>query len=176
MSNYFSVHVISGHEQKVKSALLNRAVAYKAWQETIFDILIPTEKTYETRGNKRKIVDKKVMPGYVFIKMYLDQDTERIVQGTDSVLGFVKSGNKPVPMDDHDIQKIIKHLENAEDDTPKSNFKVNEIVEIVSGPFADFSAKVESVDEIKARVKALINIFGRDTSVELDMQDIRPQK
>ena len=82
MSNYFSVHVISGHEQKVKSALLNRAVAYKAWQETIFDILIPTEKTYETRGNKRKIVDKKVMPGYVFIKMYLDQDTERIVQGT----------------------------------------------------------------------------------------------
>ena len=101
--NYFSIHVITGHEAKVKDAILSRSIAYKAWQETIFDILIPTEKEYITRGNKRKIVDKKVLPGYVFIKMYLDQDTEKIVQGTDSVLGFVRSGNKPVPMEEHEI-------------------------------------------------------------------------
>jgi transcriptional antiterminator NusG len=172
-SKFYAVHVMPGRENKAKDMLLNRAVAYKAWQDTIFDILVPTEKEFVTVRGKRKIVDKKVFPGYIFVKMFLDEISEKVVQGTDGVSGFVRSGKKPVPMEDSEIQKILNILEKSKDETPKSNFKTNDIILIVSGPFSEFQAKIESVDEAKGRIKAYVNIFGRDTLTELDIKDVQ---
>jgi len=169
---YYSVHVIPGRENKARDMLLNRAVAHKAWQDTILEIIIPTQKEFVTRNGKRKIVDKKIFPGYIFIKMYLDEYTEKLVQGTDGVSGFVRVGKKPVPMEDYEIEKILKNLENQEE-SPQSTFKPNDIVLIVSGPFSEFKGKIESVDETKSKVKAYVNIFGRDTLAEFDMKDVQ---
>ena len=98
---YYSVHVIPGRENKVRDLLLGRAIAHKAWQDTIFDIIIPTQKEYVTRNGKRKIVDKKIFPGYIFLKMYLDEDSEKLVQGTDGVSGcslFVRTDTDGIPL------------------------------------------------------------------------------
>jgi transcriptional antiterminator NusG len=104
--------------------------------------------------------------------MYLDEYTEKLVQGTDGVSGFVRVGKKPVPMEDYEIKKILKNLENQEE-SPQSIFKPNDIVLIVSGPFSEFKGKIESVDETKSKVKAYVNIFGRDTLAEFDMKDVQ---
>ncbi len=171
-AHYYAIHTLSGKENKARDLLLNRAVAQRAWQNTILEILIPTEKTYVTKRGQRTIVDKKIFPGYIFVKMYLDKETEKLVQGTDGVSGFVRSGDRPVPMAQADIDKILQAIENSSSDSPKSNFKPNDIVDIVSGPFSDFSAKVDSIDESKGKIKAYVNIFGRDTLVELSIQDV----
>lgn len=169
--NYYSVFVVPGRENKTRDLLMNRAVAQKLWGDSIQQIVIPTEKEYVTKNGQRKIVDKKVFPGYLFIKMYLDKESEQLVRSTQGVSGFVHVNNKPVPLKEHEIDKILKALENQEG-TPKSSFKVNDVVKIVAGPFADFSGKVESADDIKGKIKAYVMIFGRDTLVELDMKDV----
>jgi len=176
MVNYYAVHVMSGRENKTRDLLLNRAVAQRQWQDTILDIIIPTEKEYVTRRGKRVVADKKVFPGYIFVKMHLDDNTEKLVQGTDGVTGFVRSGSKPVPVAEKEIETILKNLENSQEDSPKSNFKPNDVVSIISGPFADFSGKIESIDESKGKIKAYVNIFGRDTLVELAIKDVKPIK
>jgi transcriptional antiterminator NusG len=172
MENWYSLHVMSGKEGKARDNLLARAIKGNLWQNLIFDILIPTEKEYITRRGKRVIADKKVFPGYIFVKMVLDDETEKIVHATDGVLGFVRSGSKPSPMPDHEIKAILQRLESV-DETPKSHFKANEIVSIISGPFSDFSAKIDSVDETKGKLKAFVNVFGRDTIVEFDIKDVQ---
>jgi len=172
MSNWYSLHVMAGKEGKARDNLLARAIKSNMWQNVIFDILIPTEKEYITRRGKRVVADKKVFPGYIFVKMVLDDETEKVVYASDGVLGFVKSGSRPSPMPDHEIQAILKRLESNED-TPKSNFKANDIVSIIAGPFADFSAKIDSVDETKGKLKAYVNVFGRDTIVEFDIKDVQ---
>jgi transcriptional antiterminator NusG len=169
---YYSVHVVPGRENKARDMLLSRAVAHNAWQDTILEIVIPTSKEYVTRNGKRKIVDKKIFPGYIFVKMYLDEITEKLVKDTDGISGFVRSGKKPVPMEDHEVKRILKNLDNT-DETPQSTYKPNDIVLIVSGPFSDFTGKVESVDETKSKIKAYVNIFGRDTLTEFDMKDVQ---
>ncbi len=173
MSNWYSLHVMSGKESTTRDKLLARAMSARLWQNSIFDILIPTEKEYVTKRGKRQVVDKKVFPGYIFVKMMLDEDIEKFIYGTDGVVGFVKTGSKPAAIPDAEIQEILKKLADS-DGSPKSNFKVNDIVKIVEGPFSDFPAKIEHVDESKGKVKAFVNIFGRDTSVELDIKDIQP--
>jgi transcriptional antiterminator NusG len=172
MENWYSLHVMSGKEGKARDNLLARAIKSNMWQNVIFDILIPTEKEYITRRGKRVIADKKVFPGYLFVKMVLDKETEQVVYATDGVLGFVRSGSRPSPMPDNEIKAILKRLESV-DDAPKSNFKANEIVSIIAGPFADFSAKIDTVDETKGKLKAYVNVFGRDTIVELDIKDVQ---
>lgn len=172
MENWYSLHVMSGKEGKARDNLLARAIKGNMWQNVIFDILIPTEKEYITRRGKRVIADKKVFPGYLFVKMVLDKETEQVVHATDGVLGFVRSGSRPSPMPDNEIKAILKRLESV-DDAPKSHFKANEIVSIIAGPFADFSAKIETVDETKGKLKAYVNVFGRDTIVEFDIKDVQ---
>lgn len=172
MNTWYSLHVMAGKEARARDNLLARAIACNAWQDSIFDILIPTEKEYVTKRGKRQIMDRKVFPGYIFVRMYLDKETEKIVQGTEGVIGFVRTGTKPSPMPDHEIKAILKKLEH-DNETPKSTYKANDIVTIVAGPFADFSAKIETVDDVKGKIKGYVNIFGRDTLVELQMKDVQ---
>jgi transcriptional antiterminator NusG len=173
--NYYSVFVVPGRENKTRDLLLNRAVSQKIWGDTILDIIIPTEKEYVTKNGQRKIVDKKVFPGYLFVKMYLDKQSEQLIRSTQGVSGFVHVNNKPVPLETYEIDRILRNLENQEN-TPKSSYKVNDIIQIVSGPFADFSGKVESVDDIKGKIKAYVMVFGRDTLIELEMKDVELNK
>ena len=171
MVKYYAVHTLSGKENKARDLLLNRAVAQKVWQNSIYDILIPTEKEYVTRSGKRKIVDKKTFPGYLFIKMILDKETMQLVKSTDGIAGFVEINKKPVPLEDYEIKNILRTMEQSKE-VPKASYKMHDIVNIVSGAFADFSGKVESVDDAKGKIKAYVQVFGRETLVEFDINDV----
>jgi transcriptional antiterminator NusG len=171
MVNWYAVHVLSGRESKTKDLLLNRAIKMNFWKNSIMEILIPTEKEYVTRNGKRKIIDKKIFPGYLFINMDLDKESEQLVQSTDGITGFVRIGTKPIPVEDYEIKRILKNI-NSVEDAPKSSYKNNDVVLIVAGPFADFTGKVDHIDDARGKIKCLVQIFGRDTSVELDMNQV----
>ena len=173
MINWYAVHVMSGRESRARDMLLNRAVSAKLWGDTILDLLIPTEKEFATKNGNRKVVDKKIFPGYIFVKMHLDKDSEHLVQSTDGVSGFVRSGGKAVPLTEMEVKNLLKSQEDVENQAPKSNFKINDTVLVINGVFSNFIGKVESVDEIKGKVRAYVNVFNRDTLVEMDINDIQ---
>lgn len=172
MNNWYALYTIAGKENKAKEMLQRRAVLSNKWKDTVFEILVPTEKEYTSRFGKRKIVDKKIFPGYIFVKMFLDEETEKIVKGTEGIKGFVMSGSRPLPLSQQEIANILLATEENPDGQPKSDFKINDIILVTKGPFSDLAGKVESVDLAKGKVKAYITIFGRETLVELNTQDI----
>lgn len=172
-SNIYSIRVQPGKENKVRDLIINRAKVFNAWQKSIFSVLIPTEKVFTTKNGNRKVVEKRLYPGYIFIDMYLDKDAEDLVQSTSGVSSFVKTGSKAQPLTEKEVNNLMKAMEDSAENAPKATFKANDIVLVVSGAFADFTGKIESVDDIKGRVKAYINIFGRETLVELDINDVQ---
>lgn len=167
---WYAVHTYSGHENKVKTNIERRAESMNL-KDKIIRILVPTEAELRTRGGKRQEVQRKVFPGYVLIEMVLDEDTWYLVKSTTGVTGFVTSGNKPVPLQDKEIQDILDAIE-APDRKPKVKWSKDEVVRITSGPFTDFTGKIEEVNVQKEKLKVLISIFGRDTPVELDFGQV----
>lgn len=167
---WYAVHTYSGHENKVKTNIERRAESMNL-KDKIFRILVPTEAELRTRGGKRQEVQRKVFPGYVLIEMVLDEATWYLVKSTTGVTGFVSSGNKPVALQDKEIQDILDAIE-APDRKPKVKWSKDEVVRIVSGPFTDFTGKIEEVNVQKEKLKVLISIFGRDTPVELDFSQV----
>ena len=168
---WYAVHTISGHENKVRNVIRKMAEDKKMWDEDIYDILIPTEREMQTRNGKRYEIDKKVFPGYILIQMQLTDDTFKLVKGTNGVTGFVQSGNKPVPLEEYEVRRIMSNLESSKD-TPKVNWNKADAIRVVEGPFSDFTGKIEEVNAEKEKLKVLINIFGRDTPVELDFNQV----
>ncbi len=140
-------------------------------KDKIFRILVPTEAELRTRAGKRQEVQRKVFPGYVLIEMILDENTWYLVKSTTGVTGFVTSGNKPVPLQDKEIQAILDAIE-APDRKPKVKWSKDEVVRVVAGPFTDFTGKIEEVNIQKEKLRVLISIFGRDTPVELDFSQV----
>jgi transcriptional antiterminator NusG len=167
---WYAVHTYSGHENKVKTNIERRADSMNL-KDKIFRILVPTEAELRTRGGKRQEVQRKVFPGYVLIEMVLDETTWYLVKSTTGVTGFVSSGNKPVALQDKEIQDILDAIE-APDRKPKVKWAKDEVVRITSGPFTDFTGKIEEVNVQKEKLKVLISIFGRDTPVELDFSQV----
>ena len=167
---WYAVHTYSGHENKVKTSIERRAESMNL-KDKIFRILVPTEAELRTRGGKRQEVQRKVFPGYVLIEMVLDETTWYLVKSTTGVTGFVSSGNKPVALQDKEIQDILDAIE-APDRKPKVKWSKDEVVRITSGPFTDFTGKIEEVNLQKEKLKVLISIFGRDTPVELDFSQV----
>jgi transcriptional antiterminator NusG len=167
---WYAVHTYSGHENKVKTNIERRAESMNL-KDKIFRIIVPTEAELRTRGGKRQEVQRKVFPGYVLIEMILDENTWHLVKSTTGVTGFVTSGNKPVPLQDKEIQAILEAIE-APDRKPKVKWSKDDVVRVVSGPFADFTGKIEEVNIQKEKLKVLISIFGRDTPVELDFSQV----
>ncbi|MEN6357222.1 MAG: transcription termination/antitermination protein NusG [Armatimonadota bacterium] len=167
---WYAVHTYSGHENKVKTNIERRAESMNL-KDKIFRILVPTEAELRTRAGKRQEVQRKVFPGYVLIEMVLDETTWYLVKSTTGVTGFVTSGNKPVPLQDKEIQDILDAIE-APDRKPKVKWSKDEVVRITSGPFTDFTGKIEEVNVQKEKLKVLISIFGRDTPVELDFSQV----
>jgi transcriptional antiterminator NusG len=169
--SWYAVHTISGHENKVRDVLTRRAQVEGLWDYDIYEILIPTERELQTRNNKRYEIDKKVFPGYILIQMNLSDDAYKLVKSTSGVTGFVQSGNKPVPMEDYEVRRIQTNLE-ASKETPKVAWNKGETIRVVEGPFSDFTGKIEDISVEKETLKVLINIFGRDTPVELNYNQV----
>lgn len=168
---WYAVHTIAGHENKVKDVLTRRAQVEKLWQHDIFDILIPTEREMTTRGGKRYEMDRKVFPGYILVQMQLTDESYKLVKSTSGVTGFVQSGNRPVPLEDYEVKRIMTNLETSKE-APKISWQVGDAIRVIEGPFSDFSGKIEEVNTEKEKLKVLINIFGRDTPVELDFTHV----
>lgn len=168
---WYAVHTIAGHENKVRNVLTKLAQDRKLWGEQVYDILIPTEKEMATRNGKRYEVDKKVFPGYILVQMDMTEESYKLVRSTSGVTGFIQSGNKPVPLAEYEVDRIKRNLEKGQE-APKVSWTRGDAIRVVEGPFSDFTGKIEEVSADKEKLKVLINIFGRDTPVELDFNQV----
>lgn len=168
---WYAVHTIAGHENKVRDVLTRRAQVEGSWEQDIHQILIPTERELQTRGGKRYEIDKKVFPGYILVQMSMTDEAYKLVKSTSGVTGFVQSGNKPVPLEEYEVRRIMTNLETSKE-TPKASWNKGDAIRVVEGPFSDFSGKIEEVNADREKLKVLINIFGRDTPVELDFRQV----
>jgi transcription termination/antitermination protein NusG len=168
--NWYAVHTYSGHENKVKTNIERRADSM-GLKDKVFRILVPTEQEQRTRGGKKQEVQRKVFPGYVLVEMVLDDSTWYLVKSTTGVTGFVSSGNKPVALQNQEIQDILERIESP-DRHVKVPWAVADIVRVNAGPFTDFTGKIEEVNAQKETLKVLISIFGRDTPVELEFSQV----
>jgi transcription termination/antitermination protein NusG len=168
--HWYAVHTYAGHENKVKTTIERRAESMNL-KDKVFRILIPTEQELRTRGGKKHEVQRKIFPGYILIEMVLDDTTWYLVKSTTGVTGFVSSGNKPVPLQDKEIQNILAAIEGPRQ-KPKVLWEIGQVVRVTLGPFADFTGTIQEVNAPKEKLKVLISIFGRDTPVELDFSQI----
>ena len=164
---WYVVHVYSGHEQKVKTALEEKIAAAKR-PDKFGDILIPTENVVELVNGKKRESSRKFYPGYILVKMYLDNETWHIVSATPKVTGFLGGKNKPAPISDKEAQSIIDKMQQGKNKPqPKFYFEPGDDVRVIDGPFANFNGTVEDVSPDKEKLKVLVSIFGRATPVEL---------
>lgn len=172
--DWYVIHSYSGYENKVKANLGTR-IRSMHMEGHIFDIHIPMENVIEFKNGKKVTVSKKVFPGYILVRMVLDDDSWYTVRNTPGVTGFVGGSNKPTPLSRREVERFLGYQK--EEDRPKPRFKpdweVGELVRVNTGPFADFSGKIETIDIDQSKVTVLVSIFGRDTPVELGFEDIQ---
>jgi transcriptional antiterminator NusG len=140
-------------------------------REKVFRILVPTEAEVRTRAGKKTEVKRKVYPGYVLIEMIYDDSTWYLIKSTTGVIGFIGAGNKPIPLSEREVQDILATEESAAP-TPVVKYEKGEVVRVTSGPFTEFSGKIDEVNADKEKLKVFISIFGRDTPVELDFSQV----
>jgi transcriptional antiterminator NusG len=169
-TEWYVIHSYSGYENKVQKNLMHRMESM-GMQDKIFQVVVPTEEEVELRDGHRRTIERRVFPGYILVEMVLDEDSWYVVRNTPGVTGFVGSGNKPTPLRPEEVDKILKRME-AEAPKIKVSFKVGERVRIVEGPFEDFHGTVDEIDLDRARVRVLVNFFGRETPIELDFLQV----
>lgn len=170
-THWYVVHTYSGHENKVAATLMQRVETMKL-QHKIFEVVVPTRNIVTVKHGKKEDTVEKIFPGYILVKMILDDDSWLAVRTTQGVTAFVGMGNKPTPISESEVGAILKFMKQ---DAPKykTSFSVNEAVKIVDGPFADFLGTVNEIDDEKGKIKVLVSIFGRETPVELDFLQIK---
>lgn len=168
---WYVVHTYSGHENKVKVNLEKR-VEYMNLGDKIFRVEVPQKTITQVKDGKRKDKDEKIFPGYVLVEMIMDDDSWYVVRHTAGVTKFVGANKKPIPARDSEIKKII-HRATAETTQIKLDVEVGDKVRIISGPFADFVGDITEVYPDKAKLRATVSIFGRDTPVELEYNQIQ---
>jgi transcriptional antiterminator NusG len=167
---WYVVHTYSGHEAKVKKNLESR-IETMDMSEKIFEVIVPTEEEIEIKNGQRRTVNKKVYPGYVLVKMKMDDDSWYVVRNTPGVTSFVGMGTKPTPLGDNEVSAIKTQM-TAEAPRVKLSLAVGDTVRIVEGPFQDFEGRIDEVNQEKGRVKVLVSFFGRETAVELDFLQV----
>lgn len=170
-AKWYIVHTASGHENRVAAALKQR-IESEHLEDKILDVLVPTQDKIEIKGGKKVTVKEKIFPGYILVKMVLDDISWLSVRTTPGVTSFVGIGNKPTPIPEHEVRTILKFMTQGAAPTFKDVFMENDTVKIVDGPFTDFIGKVDSVDKEKGKVRILVSIFGRETPVELDFLQV----
>jgi transcriptional antiterminator NusG len=169
-AKWYVVHTASGHEARVSETLRQRVETMNL-QEKIFELLVATQDRVIIRGGKKATVKEKIFPGYLLVKMVLDDPTWLAVRTTPGITGFVGAGNQPTALSDLEVANIQKFI-SAPAPRFKTKFSVGEAVKITDGPFADFLGTIHEIDEEKGKVKVLVSIFGRETPVELDFLQI----
>jgi transcriptional antiterminator NusG len=167
---WYVVHCYSGYENKVRHNLEQR-IETMGMKDKIFDVVVPTEEEIEVKEGKRRTVERRVFPGYILVNMILSEESWYVVRNTPGVTGFVGMGNTPTPLRPEEVAQIIKRME-AEAPRIKVTFKPGERVRIVDGPFNDFRGTVSEIDMERAKVRVMVNFFGRETPVELDFLQV----
>lgn len=169
---WYVIHAYSGYEKKVKLALEER-VRLAGMSEKFEEILVPSEEVVELRKGRKVTSERKFFPGYVLVRMEMNDETWHLVKETPKVTGFLGGGGRPQPLTDRDVEKILRQVEvGMEKPKPKVTFSVGEAVRVIDGPFISFNGVVEDVDEDKTRLKVSVSIFGRATPVELDFVQV----
>lgn len=163
---WYAIHTYSGYEEKVADSIRQRINAVDM-ADKIFDAMVPKEKQIQIKNGKRKVVENKIFQGYVLVEMKLTDETWYIVRNTPGVTGFVGSGTTPTPVSDAEITKIKKRM-GVDEPKHHIDFSEGEVVSIVDGPFKGFDGAINEIDAQKGKLKVLVNMFGRETPVELD--------
>jgi transcriptional antiterminator NusG len=170
--DWFVIHTYAGYENKVKANLSSRISSMNV-EDRIFEVVIPMEDVMEIKQGKKQVVQKKVFPGYLLVRMYLDDDSWYVVRNTPGVTGFVGSGAKPTPLSDREIDKILQvKPEDKKKLKPRLEFEEQESVRVTSGPFANFTGSISEINVDQSKLKVLVNIFGRETPVELGFDQV----
>ena len=173
--SWYVIHSYSGYENKVKANLETRTRSMHL-EGNIFEVNIPMEDVVEFKGGKKVTVPKKQFPGYILVRMYLDDDTWYAVRNTPGVTGFVGSGQKPTPLSRREVERILGVAKIGEEKKAprfKPDWEIGETVRVVEGPFADFNGLIEDINVDQSKVRVLVDIFGRETPVELSFEQIQ---
>jgi transcriptional antiterminator NusG len=172
---WFVIHSYSGYENKVKANLESR-IRSMHLEDKVFDVVIPMEDVVEYKGGKKVTVERKKFPGYVLVRMYLEDDTWYAVRNTPSVTGFVGASTQPSPLSRREVERILgvekEDGTKKEKPTFKPAWEVGETIRVVEGPFADFNGVIEDINVDQSKVRVLVDIFGRETPVELNFDQI----
>ena len=164
--NWYVIHTYSGYEDQVAENMKQR-IESMGMQDKIFDVMVPTEKSIEMKGGKRKVLEKKIFPGYVLVEMMVTEDSWYVVRNTPNVTGFIGFGTRPTPISEDEVKRLKRKM-GEEMPKFKIDFKMGDSVKITDGPFKDFDGVVDGIDEQKGKIKVLVNMFGRETPVTLD--------
>ncbi|MEX2556365.1 MAG: transcription termination/antitermination protein NusG [Actinomycetota bacterium] len=169
--DWFVVHTYAGYENKVKANLQSRITSMNM-EEKIFEVTIPMEDVMEIKSGKKQVVQRKVFPGYLLVRMDLDDDSWYVVRNTPGVTGFVGSGTKPIPLSEREVDRILQRKAVGERPKPKLEWSLNDPVRVTTGPFANFQGLISEIDTDRSKLKVLVNIFGRETPVELGFDQV----
>lgn len=167
---WYVIHTYSGYENKV-SANLERKVHSLGMENEIFRIVIPMENEVEIKDGKKRSVQRKVFPGYVLVEMIVNDRSWYAVRNTPGVTGFVGSGSKPIPLTEDEVRQIMRSM-GVEESRPKIDFQLHQLVRLKTGPFADCVGKVSEINEERGKLKVLVDMFGRETPVEIDFTQV----
>ncbi len=168
--HWYVVHCYSGYENKVKKGLEQR-INSMGMQDQIFRVIVPTEEEIDVREGQRKVIQRRVFPGYILVEMAMSEESWYVVRNTPGVTGFVSSGDKPTPLREDEVSKILKRME-TEQPKVRVTYRTGQTVHIIDGPFADFRGTVDEVNMEKGKVRVLVSMFGRETPVELDLLQV----
>lgn len=168
---WYAIHTYSGYEEKVAESIRQRTESLDM-KDKIIQVLVPKEKMIEVKNGKRKVVEKRIFQGYVLVQIKMTEDAWYIVRNTPSVTGFVGSGTEPTPISADEIDKIMKRM-GRDEPKHKIDYKIGEVVSIIDGPFKGFDGSINEVDQTKGKLKVLVNMFGRETPVELDSLQVK---
>ncbi len=171
--NWYVVHTYSGYENKVK-ANLEKRVESMGMEDKIFRVVVPEEEETDFKDGKKKVVKKKVFPGYVLVEIVMTDDSWYVVRNTPGVTGFVGSaghGSKPTPLLPDEVNFILKRM-GMDERRVEIDYELKETVKVTEGPFANFTGSIEEIDQDKNKLKVLVNMFGRETPVELDFAQV----
>jgi transcriptional antiterminator NusG len=168
---WYAVNTYSGHENKVKQNLEHRVVSM-GQEGNVRQIVIPTEQISEVKDGQKVQTERRTMPGYVLVNMEMSDDSWGLVKNTPGVTGFVGAQNKPVPLSQDEVDRLL-HRETAERPRTRAQFSIGESVKVVSGPLSDFSGEIAEINDDAGKLKVLVSIFGRETPVEVGFDQVK---
>ncbi len=169
--NWYVIHTYSGYEDAVARNLKQR-IESLGMEDKIFSVIVPKEKKVKIKNGKRKVIEEKIYPGYVLVEMFVTDDSWYVVRNTPNVTGFIGAGTTPLPISREEIDSLKKRMSQEE---PRFEIALvpGDAIKIVDGPFKDFDGKVSDVDKDRGKIKVLVNMFGRDTPLEIDSLQIK---